>query len=422
MFKRARIILLTLVWMIGAVLPIFATPVHAQDGPEEISAENCTVTAFDIAGQGNFYIGGSGGTVPSGLNKNQIVPPDAPELQFVQDIGTQNAAILVIDDFFAYKDEVAHGRVVTDALIAMIRANTVYAGEPQQISNDGEPVIWIWEPQDAGKLLVVEVDTENYDTAQLKDRVETAVNLVQESYQVKRVVLNMSFVLLPCVTPDYDLKALRADRVAGETQRTPLLAAVAAKRNIDIKLDRKTNELASRALDDDRQTRIVVNVMSQYASRAARDMLATGDGSLDPLHNYIRELTGEGQYWNTSEDLVAVAVGSAGNFGRPFDSFVPGAWQEVLSTSAFIGMSAPWVSSNRGQVMLVGGVYPVGDAYVIGTSFAAPLLSMNMAFYLTQDTLCTDPPLDVDLRVFRDEPMARAINSACAPSFVLPPK
>ncbi len=422
MLKRANTVFFTLVLLIALALPVFAAPIYAQDGANDVSAENCAVTAFDIAGQGNFYIGGSGGTVPTGLNKNQIVPPNLPDLQFVQDIGTQNVAILVIDDFFAYKDEVAHGRVVTDALVTMIRANPVYATKPQRIANDEAPVIWAWETDNAGKLLVVEVDTANYDTTQLKDRVETAVNLVHDTYDVNRVVLNMSFVLLPCVTPDYDLKAQRANRVTGETVRTPLLTAVAEKRDISIKLDRKPNELTSRALDDDRQTRAVVNVISQYASRAARDRLTEGDGVLDPLHDYILELTGEDQYWNTSGELMVVAVGSAGNFGRPFDSFVPGAWPEVLSTSAFIGLNTPWVSSNRGQVMLVGGVYPVGDAYVIGTSFSAPVLSMNLAFYLTQDALCSDPPLDVDIQTFRDETMAHVINAACDPAFVLPPK
>lgn len=424
MTKRLSTLIFAVLLIITLVVPVGGA-VTAQSGESgDVSSENCALTAFDLAGQGNAYIQGTSGTsLPPGLNKNHIVEPDAPTLRFVQTIGTHSTAILVIDDFFAYRGEIAHGRLVTDLLIEMIRSNEVYAGAPQQINanaND-EPVIWAWEPNGYGKLLVVEVDTENYDTAQLKDRVEDAVNLVRRNYGVDRMVLNMSFVLVPCVTPDYNLKTLRAERVPGETVRKTLLEEVARSQDVQLDVEREPSDLVGAALDSDPRVRPVVSLISDYASRSARDALASGGGVLDPLHEYIQTLTGTGQYWDASGDLVVVAVGSAGNFGRPIDSLVPAAWQEVASASAFIGLRNPWVSSNRGQVMLPGGVYPVGSGYVIGTSFSAPLLSMNFALYMTSEALCSTPPLTLDLTRFPDTPMLRVIDSRCNPAFAPDP-
>jgi hypothetical protein len=156
---------------------------------------------------------------------------------------------------------------------------------------------------------------------------------------------------------------------------------------------------------------MVARVIAGYAQEVAAD--TSGGGALDPLHEFIQKFTGMDQYWNPFGDVLLFAVGSAGNFGRSLDAFVPAAWTEVAATSAFLGERDPWAGSNRGQVMLAGGLYPYGNSYLLGTSFAAPVLSMNMAFYLTHKELCPEPPITLDLSRFPDPPFLRTINPRC---------
>jgi hypothetical protein len=142
----------------------------------------------------------------------------------------------------------------------------------------------------------------------------------------------------------------------------------------------------------------------------------TSGTGLDPLHDYLKTLTGQGDYWNSGNAPLVVAVGAAGNFGRDLVSFMPAAWPEVISVSATLNNS-PWTSSNQGQVLLPGGFYDVDDYYIIGTSFAAPVMSANMAIYLTNPSVCQSPPLDLDTSGFPDAQLRRAVNPRCSPSF-----
>ena len=411
--KTLLIVIIALVSVAGV-----AAPAGAQgDGQVRgVSEENCTVTPFDIAGQGNFTIDGSSGDIPSGATAEQIIQPDVSDLQLVRSMGPEPVALLVIDDFFEYRDSLAHGRLVADLLTAMIQAHPAYTVEPRQVHDD--PVVWTWLPggENAGQLYLVEVDTENYDTQQLKGFVEDAVTLMQKDYGVSRFVFNMSFSLIPCETPDYNLKTLRAERVPGQTRQVSLISEVSRARELPTDLSRNAESIMTQALTDNPRARQAANVLVDYATRSAS---VEDESVLDPLHEYIKSLTGEGTYWNTNGDIMAVAIGSAGNFGRHLDSFLPAAWPEVASVSAFIGLDTPWQSSNRGQVMLPGGLFDLGDLYLIGTSFSAPVLSMNMAFYLTNTNLCAggDGPLKLDTTDFLDLPLAGVVNLACFPPF-----
>lgn len=409
-----------LVLLVALVGPL-ATPAPTRAQRGNVSEDNCAVTPFDIAGQGHFTIGGSGGgTLPAGVTRDQVVDPTDPALQIVKTIGPQPVAILVIDDFFDYSDEAAHGRLVTDLLIRMIRGSAVYSAAPQKVAT--EPfVVWAWEPRGYGRLIVIEVDTRDYNTDTLRDVVEQAVRLAQNDYKINRVVFNMSFVLIPCSTPDYDVKAIKASRVRGETQRaTPLLPEVARARDIQLPAPAlEARAVLAESLADRASTRQAAGVLVQYAQQTATRE-GRGGTPLDPLHDYIKSLTGQGQYWNVRGSTIAVAVGSAGNFGRRLDSFLPAAWPEVMSASASLGQTDAWEGSNKGQVILPGGLFPTGkDLYLIGTSFSAPVLSMNTAFYLTGDPVCGDPPLALDLRRFTDPAMPDVINGRCSPPFAL---
>ncbi len=414
MFKRTQAslgLLMVGVLVLGVLSasPAFAQPQTPSSARPAIeNAGNCAVNEFDILGQGHAYIQGASGTLPPGITPDQIVDPTHPALHVVREIGTEAVAILVVDDFTGVPDETPHGRLVADLLRVMIQAEPSYAMPPKMVSDD--PVIWMWEPAGYGPLLLVEVDTEGYNTDLLRSRVEEATNLVIEKFGVRRLVMNMSFVLVPCVTPDYNLYQLR--EMAQKGERVSLLETIAQARQMPLVLEeREPAQLLKFSLMEDPATQAVARVLAGYAQEAL--MNAAGGGALDPLHEYIQKFTGADQYWNPYNDVVLFAVGSAGNFGRGLDAFVPAAWPEVAATSAFLGARDPWASSNRGQVMLVGGLFPYGNDYLLGTSFAAPVLSMNMAFYLTHKELCPDPPITLDLYSFPDPPFLRTINPKC---------
>ena len=413
MFKRTRAGLWTLVVLALALGVLSAPPALAQPQPPSAlplameAEEICAVNEFDILGQGHAYIQGASGTLPPGVSPDQIIDPASPALHVVREIGVQTVAILVVDDFTGVPNETPHGRMVTDLLIKMIQANPIYAAPPQLMNDD--PVVWRWTPSGYGTLLVVEVDTEGYDTSLLRTRVEEAARLMVNKFGVRRMVMNMSFVLVPCVTPDYDLFAMR--EMAQKGERVTLLEAVARARQVPLEFERTPEQALKLSLMEDPALQAVSRVLVGYAQQVATD--TTRGGALDPLHEFIQDFTGTGQYWNPTNDIVLFAVGSAGNFGRSLDAFVPAAWTEVAATSAFLGARDPWAGSNRGQVMLAGGLYPYGNSYLLGTSFAAPVLTMNMAFYLTRSELCPDPPVMLDLYSFPDSPFLRTINPKC---------
>ena len=397
---------------LGGVAPRYGAlrAAYAQDG---VSEENCAVTPFDIAGQGNYSVAGvPDEELPPSVRSDQIIEVTDSALHAVSAVGSQPVAILVIDDFFEYNGEVPHGRLVTDLLKGMIQANPTYAFEPSQPVRF--PYVWVWEPSEGGTLLLVEVDIENDDTGDLRDRIERTVTTIQREFDVNRVVLNMSFVLVPCVTPDYDVIALREARVKGETGHVPLLAEIARSRNVAIDLDRAAVDVLEQPLHDDMAYRAVTVILANYALRLAQP---DPGADPDPLHDYIQSLTGQGTNWNSGADPLIFAVGAAGDMERRVASFAPAAWAEVASVSASMGAGAPWRSSNQGQVMLPGGLFPVDDVYLIGTSFSAPVLSMNMAFYLTHDSVCTEPPLDLAVPRFMDDPLERVVNRQCKPPF-----
>lgn len=414
--RNRSLIFVSILLLVTLISPAASRPLDRTLAQSD-SEENCVATAFDIAGQGNVAIDGASGVIPDGATPDQILAPTDPNLQMSPAIGTTPVAILVIDDFFAYKDGLAHGRLVTDFLLAAIQGNATYGFEPEKIKNN--PAVWAWRPSGKAPLYVVEVDTENYDSEQLVPRVSEAADMAVNELGARRLVYNMSFVLIPCSTADYDLKALKTERVPGVTVSRPILAEVAQAKDLPAASERAERAVVNESIVQSPATRDAANAVAAYAQNVARkDATAGTSGALDPLHDLIKRQTSNQQYWSPSGNVVVVAVGSAGNFGRDLDSFVPAAWPEVISASAFIGLKNAWASSNRGQAMLPGGLFEMNDMYLIGTSFSAPVMSMNMAFYLTNSSLCGQPPLVLDTARFRDSTVPRAVNPRCNPRFM----
>ena len=74
-----------------------------------------------------------------------------------------------------------------------------------------------------------------------------------------------------------------------------------------------------------------------------------------------------------------ISIAAAGNSGFNFP-FAPAIWDSVLSVSAGDAGQKPAAYSNWGEVV-ASGVHPMATA-VVGTSFAAPRMSLAAAFYL----------------------------------------
>lgn len=398
MKRTLLLVMIALLLLGGANFAENAAPVVTAQ-PDD----NCAVTPFDIAGQGHYTIRGSGAG-GAGL-PSEYTPISLPDSSLIEQttLGQTPVAILVIDDFRAFQGEEAHGRLVTDVVIGLVRSHPSYSNEPQEDRSD--PVVWRWLPRTAPALLVVEVDTFGFNTAQLKDRVENAVNMIRDEYGINRIVVNMSFSVIPCTTSDYDVTAIKNERSMTANRVTISQQVANARRlpTMNVAQARSATEIADTAFTEASGTREVATALEGYFDDVS---------DLDPLLNYLEGLTGQNTWWNPRAPVLVVPVASAGNFGRDLDAFVPASWPEVIGVSASLEGS-PWDSSNLGQVMAAGGFFELDDLYVIGTSFAAPVVSVNTAFYLTNNAVCAQTPLTLDTDTLLED----AATPRCNPGF-----
>ncbi len=228
------------------------------------------------------------------------------------------------------------------------------AGELQELIDDADV---------ADSIQLVTVDVQAKSTQEAANRIEDALNATDADVYV----VNMSFVLIPCEN----------------IQDFAEFATQAADAN------KKNDKNASRAVFQ----RAVVfyngtafPAMSKKAQRAQ---------DLDPIQTMLVS-------WGSK----VVPVASAGNFGLDYP-FWPGAWGQVISVSASTGdgftppsawekkgdtpllsvegdkPNKPLRISNYGEIMLPG-EWTGPEGPVLGTSFAAPRLSLLMAQYLAQ--------------------------------------
>jgi hypothetical protein len=100
----------------------------------------------------------------------------------------------------------------------------------------------------------------------------------------------------------------------------------------------------------------------------------------DPLREFLRSF----------RDALVIPVASAGNF-KQRQPFYPARWPEVISISANEGNDLRfWLHSNNGDISVPGAWFLFDDGqYRAGTSFAAPVVSILIAVDLTQaDPTC----------------------------------
>jgi hypothetical protein len=212
-------------------------------------------------------------------------------------------------------------------------------------------------------ITLVKVDIQGVTTDEVASRVQDAMDANPADFYV----VNMSFAIIPCdyiqAFADYASQLLEAQKAKDSNRYHSLF-----KRSVIFYND------------------TVFPVMSKKAQEVQ---------NLDPLQEFF-----------AAHSTTVVPVASAGNFGLDFP-FWPGAWGEVVSVSASTGdgfyPSAAWDKktdtplltaesdqpgktqriSNYGEIMMPG-EYTSESGDVLGTSFAAPRLSLAMASYLAQ--------------------------------------
>lgn len=192
-------------------------------------------------------------------------------------------------------------------------------------------------------------------------------------------VINMSFVMIPC-------------------EHVREMAEIGSNlRNIDPRRDAQTY----RASFD--QARAIMD--TQVRQRFEADYQMDTDTMSDTAAEVVEYSNPVIEFLDTA-GANKIFIASAGNFGLDY-SFLPGAYPQVVSVSASNGFgyeaSAPWNPtnnnpllsldpatragagtriSNYGEVMLPGEYTHPEYGTIIGTSFAAPRLSVAVAAYL----------------------------------------
>jgi hypothetical protein len=214
-------------------------------------------------------------------------------------------------------------------------------------------------------IKLVKVDIKSFTTEAIGQKIEEA--MAQQPADV--YVVNMSFVLIPCqfVKPLADFERQLADSLKANDQTKY----------------REVKQKAALFYDG-----------TVFPANAKKYQKLAG---VDPLQDFF-----------TAHADKVIPIASSGNFGLDYP-FWPGTWGQVISVSGSTGegfnttdswdqkSNAPLLGadaeekgkkgtriSNFGDIMLPG-EYSIKDyGVVLGTSFAAPRLSMVMALYLSQ--------------------------------------
>ena len=325
---------LLLMLIMGFVL----APAGQLAGAQGKQVENCAVTPVQLMGQAYMRLmGAEGETEETIANPDIIADPN-----WIQDVvpvagaGTKPVVILVIDEFppseqagGAKKAPKTHGELVWEVL-EQVLASLSEAG----VNNIG-----------MRKVNIAAGGSGNYKTNTIAKEVEKAINELKKE-GVERIVLNMSFVIVPCQDGSFS----------------------------------HTDFVNSHRADPTKA------IVTDLGNDGAAALLRKPKEGLDPLHDLIIKLNGQ----STADGFAVMAIGAAGNFGED-EPFYPAGWPEVISVSASEGnlsQAQLWAYSNGGEIMTPGAWYLLEDGYYrAGTSFAAPVMSVVAGLYLSHETV-----------------------------------
>lgn len=241
-------------------------------------------------------------------------------------------------------------------------------------------------------LLLVAVDTADFTTEVIAERIPQAIATLREEDGVERFVVNMSFALVPCQPLDeaeYQ-RVLESELSEYEEALTALFLETFDEPPTEEEVAAflrpqglfRTSYRTESVEEQQQQELYVVEAFSAILEE-------------DPL---IQLLTNPNEHDEIDGALV-ISVAAAGNAGLAY-SFAPAFEEGVLSVSA----DAQY--ANRGEVVAHDVVEVArqggnGTIEVLGTSFSAPELSVLSAKYLMHggDAECTEagvttkPPL-----------------------------
>ncbi len=394
-------------------------PAVEYDLPPQLQGPRCVAHSLNTPGQGfhisgsGFHISGSAGGLVHGPiefedpqvgQRVQLTPLALSDVlvevgepvtrPFLRDLAAameRDVLIVVADDFAGERfvlpaeldhanastatigaieqlvaaGELSHGALVLHHLNAAIAATGAF-----DLSwTDGQVTAWVG-PSSSFHLVVAGLDmnahsqrTELIDSAAVVSALQGGVSelfdrLQDEFPQLAGVVVNMSWVFLPCET----LEEFLSDRPAFATWEAYL-----------------------------------GHVGIDLASTAIEDVLAAISGEPDdPADAQLAELF-DGR--EVALPAPGGLVGAAGNFSMPYQMF-PAAWRMVVGVAVEkVDRLVPGRYSNRGDVTVagewtsfqpldgsgsLGAVTPLSYA---GTSYAAPLVSL----YLALDTASQSP-------------------------------
>jgi hypothetical protein len=360
------------------------------------SQRNCAITPDQILGQAfTSTAGAAGGTGDGGLTpEGEDIEAEglAASVDWILEnltyssVGDQQVAIIVLDDFSADGGDgspISHGWLVVQVLEQLQQAL----------------------PQNSGNLIrlyPVNIASEaGYQSELILPELMSAVDALS-SEGVQRVVVNMSFVFVPCQDDElaFDYSSFQTTRRNDPTQSIIDFLGDDEQYVRAILGDSRISYIDETGFDDTNATqlrgsqslsqrqdgaagtqRIAPTPNAQPRAFQANDLRVLrlfNRQSLqaDPIRDYLRRMP---------RDRIVVPVASAGNF-KQRQPFYPARWPEVISISANEGNDLRfWLPSNNGEISVPGAWFLFDDGeYRAGTSFAAPMVSMLVALDLTQ--------------------------------------
>ena len=358
---------------------------------------NCPFNELDIPGEGAYAQGSIGGLAvapyPDGSTPDTVDSVAHKIYRLASPSLKERSAILVVDDFndvyfldpgvfdslrglpedlheraeqqerrldvLEAGGQLSHGALVFDHTLALLNElSSDLAVEPLGVDFNGIRADF----SDLG-ITVAAVDTENFNTEIIAERIEATFDVLAKM-GYSRFAVNLSFGLVPCsVLEDFEASKEQY-RWFGDYRDAVL----------------KANNLDAKKFGEQLAALLTMTV----GTDPLRDLAQTDPESFG--------------------DVEAIAyLAAAGNYGWDW-SLYPGYWPEFASVSA-ADLSGPAnrkdkYYSNTGEVLLPGGYFlltlydpnantwwpPRVDTSIAGTSFAAPALSVFTALDYTNIT------------------------------------
>ena len=344
-------------------LAIAPNPSGNTPAPAAVSAERILEVAepsFDTSVAILVVDDYNGGVFYLDRNSDEPKVADLDDVELPSDPVTQAAAIEELLDNLELNGQLSHGALVYNHVLQLLLpvadsfvvTSTLSEGDTAIFSVEGEAVY------------VVAVDTEDFNTVVIAERIEEALVTASNEYGLERFAINLSFGLVPCSV----LEDFEASKKLYPTFET-YLEAVAQANSLDLVVFRE--EL----------TRILTTPVNQ---------------ANDPLRVLVQSREGLLQQAPELDEIIFVAA--AGNYALSYALF-PAAWPEFIGSSSYDVVTEVKSSfSNVGEVMAPGAWFTL--SYVLepdivlteekvsyaGTSFSAPAVSVFSAFDLMRLT------------------------------------